>query len=359
MSIDDKNQEQSSYQYKYSCTLVVPGLLELAPIDHELYRDEKSQYKELELFLAKAKQKSHSRSGFERVLFELFGMTDSPDQVLPVAPISYLADTDNRVTGWCLRADPVHLTPDRDELMLSGPETLSLAMSEAEHLATELNVLFKEDGWRIEAITPTRWYLHLPDDPKIKTTDLSHVRDRSISHFLPGGPKGKQWHRIMNEVQMVLHASEVNSERLGHGQHPVSSLWFWGGGELPEFSHSLWSQVWSDEALSLGLAQVTRTPRFSVPKNGKDWLAEVNSPGEHLIVCNDIQLKRQESGPDAWHEELREFGTKWLDPLLKALRTGDIDQLSLSLCDGRTYSLTNSRLKHWWRRRKPLEMYYR
>jgi hypothetical protein len=257
-----------------------------------------------------------------------------------------------------MRADPVQLTPDRDELVLSGPEVLSLSMSEAEHLVTELNILFEEDGWRLEAKTATRWYLHLPEDPQITTSDLSQVRDKSIGGFLPAGPERKQWHRILNEVQMVLHASNVNSERQNSGQLPVNSLWFWGGGKLPEFGRSDWSQVWSSEVLSLGLAKVTRTPCLSVPKNSKAWLEQVNAPGEHLIIYEDIALQT-ENDLNVWCRELQKFENEWLIPLLEALRTGDIDQLTVNPCDGRTFGLTKSRLKHWWRRRKPIQSYGR
>lgn len=349
-------------QYKNSCTLIVPDLLKKLPDDEEFNRNDKLQLKSLEMLLAKAKQQSHELTGFEKNLFELFGISTSLEKPLAIAPVSYLADTGNKTAGWCLRADPVHLTPDRDELVLSGPESLSLSMSEAEHLVTELNVLFEENGWRLEAQTAERWYLHLPEDPQITTSDLSQVRDKSIGGFLPGGLEGKQWHRIMNEVQMVLHSSKVNSERQSHGQLPVSSLWFWGGGKLPEFGHSDWSQVWSDEILSLGLAKVTRTPCFSIPENSKDWLAQVNAPGEHLIICDDFALQKQGQNyndPEAWCSALKEFESKWLIPLLESLRNGDIDQLTVNPCDGRTFSLAKNRLKHWWRRRKPIHSYGR
>ena len=295
-------------------------------------------------------------------MIELFNQTTSADQPYPIASVCYLSDANtvgsNNPTSWCLRADPVQLTPDRDELVLSGPEVFSLSLTEAEHLVMDLNVLFEEDGWRLEAKTATRWYLHLPEDPQITTSDLSQVRDQSIGEFLPAGPGKKQWHRIMNEVQMVLHASNINSERQSNGQIPVSSLWFWGGGKLPEFGHSDWSQVWSNEVLSLGLAKITHTPCLSVPKNSKAWLEQVETPGEHLIIYEDIALQT-ESDPDAWCGGLQKFENEWLIPLLEALRNGEIDQLTVNPCDGRIFSLTKSRLKHWWRRKKPIHSYGR
>jgi hypothetical protein len=231
-------------------------------------------------------------------------------------------------------------------------------MYEAEQLVSELNVLFEEDGWLLEAKTSTRWYLHLSKDPQITTSNLSQVREKPIGGYLPGGPQATQWHRIMNEVQMVLHSSKVNSERAKHGQHPVSSLWFWGGGKLPEPGHSDWSQVWSNEVLSRGLAKLTRTPCFPLPENSKTWLSQVNAPGEHLIIYEGFVLL-SENDPDAWIRALSEFENKWLMPLLSALRNGEINHLTLNPCDGRTFSLTKNRLKHWWRRLKPIRSYCR
>ena len=281
------SKNNSTSNFSNSCTLVVPGLLKL-PLQeyfsegHGLCCEDQLQPKELELFLAKSKQQAQTATEFEEVLIELFNQTTSADQPYPIASVCYLSDANtvgsNNPTSWCLRADPVQLTPDRDELVLSGPEVFSLSLTEAEHLVMDLNVLFEEDGWRLEAKTATRWYLHLPEDPQITTSDLSQVRDQSIGEFLPAGPGKKQWHRIMNEVQMVLHASNINSERQSNGQIPVSSLWFWGGGKLPEFGHSDWSQVWSNEVLSLGLAKITHTPCLSVPKNSKAWLEQVETP---------------------------------------------------------------------------------
>ena len=360
-----RNKENdSNANYRHSCTLVVPGLLKCLTEDYGDYYTDNVQLNDLECFLAKAKQKNFGYAGFEKILFKLFNQTTEPDQPQPVAPVCYLADVDTldysniMPTNWCLCADPVLLTPDRDELVLSGPEVLSLTMYEAEQLASEINDLFEEDGWILEAKTVTRWYLHLPEDPQITTCDLSQVREQPIGGYLPGGPYATKWHRIMNEVQMILHSSKVNSERIKHGQQPVSSLWFWGGGKLPELDHSDWSQVWGNEVLSRGLAKTTRTPCFPLPENSKAWLSQVNAPGEHLIVYENLALL-SEHDPDARCLALSEFENKWLMPLLSALRNGDISQITLNPCDGRTFSLTKNRLKHWWRRLKPIRSYCR
>jgi hypothetical protein len=237
------------------------------------------------------------------------------------------------------------------------PEVLALSQAEADRLAADINVLFAEDGWRLEAATPTRWYLHLPEDPQLRTHDLSQVRSRAIGDFLPSGPNGKHWHRVMNEVQMVLHTSLVNSERQSAGQLPVSSLWFWGGGQTPVVGHARWSKLWSDEAVSLGLATLSSTPRKGLPTSAVEWLRTVVSPGEHLLVLDALQHAWQGEGVESWEQQLRIVENDWLSPLLEALRRGELAELSLCTCQGHRFTLTRGGLKRWWRRKRKLQDY--
>jgi hypothetical protein len=359
MSIEEKQDQSQSFadQYNKNCTLLVPGLLNSLLNNNESGVYQRDEYKDLEIFLSRAKKTRQGRRSCEAVQFDLFDILIPRDQELPIAPISYLGDTGKSESNWCLRADPVHLIPDRDELVLSGPDTLSLTISEAEHLAVELNNLFIEDGWRLEVVTPTRWYLHLLDRPQIRTWSLIQVNGQSIGHFLPEGPQAKQWHRLMNEVQMILHASDVNRSRQAIGQPTVSSLWFWGAGQLPESSHSSWSQVWSDESLSQGLAKLTRTPCSSMPDNAQTWLSAVNAPGEHLLVYTELAQPVQLNDFAQWQKVLSAFQIEWLSPLVAALKKGKIEQLTVNPCDGQSFRLTAGRLKYWWVRRKPLYVY--
>lgn len=354
-------EEQQNYtrarQFNKNCTLLVPELFKSFSVSDVIKEYQGNQFKDLELFLARSKGSQQDNNSYEAVLFDLFDIPLSDEDDLPIAPVTYLGDTGMSVTNWCLRADPVHLMPDRDELVLSGPETLSLTMVEAEHLAAELNNLFKQDGWRIEVAAPTRWYLHVPEKPQIRTWNLSQVSGHPVGRFLPEGQQAKQWHRVMNEVQMILHASEVNRGRQANGQRTISSLWFWGGGQLPGFGHSRWSQVWSDETLSKGLAKLTRTPCSSLPKNTHDWLSAVGAPGEHLLVYPELSRQGMFNDSVTWEKALLTFQQEWLTPLLEALKKKQIGQLTVNSCGGQSFRLTKARLKFWWLRRKPLSDY--
>jgi hypothetical protein len=346
-----------SEQVNRRCTMVIPGLLDLPVAESASAFSQLDQLPAMELFLSRAKRQRFSGAGLETVLFDLFDVEQPADADKPVAAITYAGDTGEPSTGWCLRADPVHLVPDRDQLVLMMPEILCLSQAEADRLVADINVLFAEDGWRLEVGTPTRWYLHLPDDPQLRTHDLSQVRSHAIGDFLPTGPNGRQWHRVMNEVQMVLHASVVNTERQSLGQLPVSSLWFWGGGQSPQVGHSRWSKLWSHEPVSLGLAALSSTPKKPLPASASEWLQTSIEPGAHLLVLDDLQKAWQFDGIEAWQQRLHNIDETWIAPLLSALRQGDITELTLCTCQGHRFSITRTGLKRWWRRKRVLARY--
>ena len=88
-----------------SCSLVVPGLLDIARIQNnleliDLSRSSLSRLKNLELFFARSKHSQFGHAGLESVLFELFDVSIVGDRDLPVAPISYLVDAGRQAEAW-------------------------------------------------------------------------------------------------------------------------------------------------------------------------------------------------------------------------------------------------------------------
>jgi len=332
-----------------ACTLVVPGLL---AVGDPKWLVGGERLRPWENFLARAGCADYSAPDLSALLFDLFGVDTPAHQDLPVAAVGYRADAGRPAPGWCLRADPVHLVADRDKLVMLGPERLSLCTAEVDALAAEFNGVFAQDGWRLEACAPTRWYLHLPDDPQLRSHELARVSGRAIGEYLPRGVQGKQWQRVLNEVQMLFHASPVNRERQARGEPTVNSLWFWGSGRTPSPGAAAWHQLWSNDALAAGLAQLGDIPRAAAPQSAQDWLARLPSAGEHLLVLDGFA----ESGddPQAWYAAMARWQSQWLEPLLDALARRDIARLSLCPADGRCFHLTRAALKRWWRRRRPL-----
>jgi len=343
----------SDSSLKRRCTLVLPGLLDLPASDRESAFLQVGRLAELECFFSRASSQLFPGTTLDAVMFALFDVAISTDKDLPVAAVSCVADG-GQVDDWCVRADPVQLIPDRDQLVLRGPESLSLSQTEADQLTVELNQQFAEDGWRVEACTPTHWYLHQSTVPELRTYSLAQVRGHAIGNYLPKGTDGKQWHRLMNEVQMVLHTSEVNQKRLAAGQVPVSSLWFWGGGKVPAIKSCHEKMLYSDEPVSRGLAILSNTAINDAPENAKMWLNASIAPGEHVLVMDGLLRCWQNGETENWLEQVKIFNRDWITPLLDALRQQQIDELIIYGCNGHKFTLTRSELKRWWRRKKSL-----
>ena len=81
-------------------------------------------------------------------LAQAFGLTlDAPERDLPTAALCLLAEAPNLARQGCwLHADPVHLRPDRDRLLLFGGPSLEVQESEASALVSAFNAHFAEDG---------------------------------------------------------------------------------------------------------------------------------------------------------------------------------------------------------------------
>lgn len=339
----------------HSITLYIPGLFspagdpaQLAALLKALPLD---NLPELELLLARAQQHSR-RVSDEQTLFSLFGI-DAPAGEWPVAAVTRLVDGGASDNCYWLRADPVHMQPSRDEVVMFGNRHLNVRNEERAQLREEFNRLFAEDGLYLEAQVNQRWYLRVERPPQITTTPLSAVLGQNIHHHLPQGGEELYWHKLLSEVQMLFYASSVNEQRRQQRQPEINSLWFWGGGLLPVASAAPWQRLWSNEVLSRGLARLTQVKESSLPATAEEWLEQATEAGRHLVV---IDGARQMEALLEWHEFVQELNQSWFAPLLAALRSGDLSEITL-ISDGHHFQLSRRQLGRWWRRRRPFSRY--
>lgn len=314
----------------------------------------------VETLLFKADSEELPASGLEAVLFDLFGVHRDSERDLPVAAVTRIADTGETDRHWWLRADPVHLRVDQSRLLLFGPAVLAIAPDEAGRLVQRFNSLFEQDGFLLEAPHPERWYLRLPGDPGIHTHRLSGIVGRDIHAFLPLGPTERRWHAILNEAQMLLHGSEVNQAREQEGRLEINSVWFWGGGVLPDRVGATYAQVWSDHPLAVGLAKLADVPVAPTPATALDWLKRSAAmAGEHLVVVPELESACVYGDAQAWAEAVTRVERDWFAPLLHALKRGDLSELRVYPGDKRVFRLRVGGLRRFWRRRRPLAAWMR
>ncbi len=341
-------------QRQTALTLLLPGLAPpmMAPDLPSGKEEAGIRPVALQRLLSRATFEKFPVTGLERQLFHLFGFP-LRDGELPVAELTYAFDGGER-PGSRLRCDPVHLVPGHNSLVLSAGGALNLSLDECACLAAELERAYSDLDWHFEALTPERWYLTLPEAPRLRTHPLSDVVGRSIEHYLPKGQDAKKWHARIAEVQMLLHDSPVNREREMRGAPKINSLWFWGEGVLPESQKPGWQGVWSDEPVARALAESSGVPCFPVPGDAAEWLA-ADVSGEHLLVLDRERYLHRFQERAVWLEWLSNLEERWFSPLLGALQRGRLARLTMIGEGDRAFRLDRRAMRRWWRRRRPVE----
>ena len=153
----------------------------------------------------------------------------------PMAAITRQWDAgDAQGSNW-LRADPVFIRPELMGARLMAWGNLDLDAAQADELLAPLRPLFGDAGFPISRGAGERWYLQLPSDVRLPEFALpaDALGGQLLAH-LPEGDEGRRWRVLGNEAQIILHNHPRNAARIAEGKLPVNSLWFWGGGRLPD-----------------------------------------------------------------------------------------------------------------------------
>jgi hypothetical protein len=301
----------------------------------------------LQLLLARAsRQVIPARSADQLIADQFSIVADVPE--LPAGALGLLGEGGEPAEAFWFKADPVHLRPDRDRLMLFPAAASASSPSEAETFVRECNRLLAQDGMELRIGERGGWYLRLPAPAVLETTPTDEVVGRYIDAYLPRGPEARRWMSLLTELQMVLHASSANLEREARGLPAVNGLWIWGGGRRPAQVHGDWTLTRGDRSLLRGLAREAGVAHESLPP-AREW-----KPGGRELMLLPAQQEALADGDlQAWYEAALSLERDWLVPLLEKLRSGEIGRIVVET--GRLrLTLTGRELRRFWRRPRPL-----
>ena len=332
-----------------SVHLVIPGLFLPKDIAAEVHAG--LSLPALEKILGRGHSEVLEPVALEELLYGLFDMRSAGDA--PIAPVS--AAFDGLSAGCWLRADPVHLRLQRDQ-MLMLPVT-EIRSDEAGQMCASLNEYFAGQGMEFLAPHPQRWYVRLDSLPDIRTRPISQVIGADVRRALPTGEDAPCWHRILNEIQMLLFAHPLNESRDARGTLTINSVWLWGAGHSENVSlQKNFNNVSSDEALVEMFASSAGVPFTAWAGQWRD----TESNGGQLLVWTGLRSALQSGDLGAWRSALQEFEKGYAQPLWQALRSGKIDRLQLDVpCvdSVRRVSLTRGDCWAFWRRARRLAEY--
>jgi hypothetical protein len=304
----------------------------------------------LEALLARGRWVPVRTDGYEATLFDLLGAYAADEQSLPAAEPCYRLDTQRPAAGSVLCADPVHLEPGIDELVLTPARDLAISEVEATSLAEALSSHFESRGWRIEAPHPERWYLSVAQSPPLLALPPSRVIGRNPHAHLPEGADARYWIAVLNEIQMLLHEHPVNRDREAAGRRPINGLWLWGAGPFRQRDSLPAGRVWARDALARALAEAAGLTCSELPVS----LSDLEPGGRCVVVIDDLLWPARQGRDDQWTAALEALNDRFFEPALRGL--GRIWRtIEILPCDARGCRLRATDRWRVWRRPRPLK----
>ena len=235
---------------------------------------------------------------------------------------------DARLSGW-LRADPAYIRPDiNGARLLATGAGLGIDAEDVDAFMPALRPLFGDAGFPLDAPSPGRWYLRLPKEAKLPdfASPAQALGDDVFEH-ISDGKDARRWRTLSSEAQVVLHNHPHNAARVAAGKPPINSLWFWGGGILPDHVTCAFPTVYSDDPLLHGLTHVGTLSAMTLaafPGFGSDALVDLR-----------------------WQRDPHSMLERWLSPAVQAASRGEV---VLDFADGAVYTLALSQRWRFWRK---------
>ncbi|MBL78591.1 MAG: phosphoglycerate mutase [Nitrosomonadaceae bacterium] len=337
---------------------------------HEIYQE--LSLPAIETLFAKSSRTKFDSEGVEDWLCKAFSVRRQHD--IPVAPLTLLADKTFDIEAgekYWLRADPVHLRVEHDQVLLADSRTFHISLEEASQFVEVINKYFSQDNLTsqngdnkkelisIFPLCADRWYLCLQKPPLIHTHLLSDVIVKNINDYFPYGPEEMFWRGLLNEVQMLLHEHPLNQIREERGDLALNGIWFWGGGISPEPVISPYEYVWSNDVFLSSLAIASGINLMELPNNMEAW-PHLNKSDRQLIFLNSLYGKAQYGDAHGWRESLKELEKNWFMPMLTMLRQGIIKQVTITAINEgvtRNFFITRNNLYRFWRLGRPFPTY--
>ncbi|MBL4851248.1 MAG: hypothetical protein JKY90_03065 [Gammaproteobacteria bacterium] len=324
-----------------SLSLLVPGLL-AKPVFSAAMQGQ--DLPALDRLFAKVVESIPAAMQFDQQLIHLLGGPRNDQIKLGVtASLAYLLGKDHfAVTNAAryLMAYPVHLQADSGRLLMYGQDGLDIEADEVEQWLAELSTIFVAHNIAIHSVSAETWLLCLAHPPQATFSELSDVLGQDIHDYMPAGDKGMFWRSLINEVQMQLHQSPLNSKRQARGLKAINSLWFAGVGDAVTLNKTNWSSLYSDNAMVCALADQAGIKWRSVAAG--DSVVDYNSDCQ-LIVDTSLVESAAREDLDHWYQALQTFHDTIVAPIVDAFNDGAIKTIQLYPINGHCYRIASKR----------------
>jgi hypothetical protein len=162
--------------------------------------------------------------------------------------------------------------------------------------------------------------------------------------FLPQGESALKFHAVLNEIQMVLYGHPVNDGRDAAGLPMINSVWLWGGGIFS-----------SDQPQSIATTSIYGGNEIVKALAGSHWYSALPSAAalpntDAVVVLDTLSFDAIYGNAYEWRVKWEQLELDWFAPLLAKLKTGQIQQLTLTFpAAGEQVKIKRSDLYRFWR----------
>src|SRR5437588_407621 len=192
-----------------------------------------------------------------------------------------------------------------------------------------------------------------PAPAAVPTLEPARWAGGDVAVALPRGAGAAPLRRFLSEVEMWLHAQELNDTRRRRGDPPVTTLWPWGAtGEPapPERRATRGAPLaFGREAYLRGLWQLLGSECRGLPGRFEDVASAASAAGAVLSVEVGAELERDAESTRA--DALSRLDARFVSPALEALRRGEVEGVTLIANDTLVSLRRHSHLRVWRRAR--------
>lgn len=301
----------------------------------------------IESFLSRSSVLFHRYTSTAGWICSALGVKRRPDW--PVGAILTRAHEKQAPEPYWLCADPVHLTVDRNELVLQQQSQLQLTLPESLALFAALESHFAPEDLQLMHVDTGRWCVASRRRPHLVTSDLELVEGRDVNDVLPSGQDAAIWQRYITEAQMILHDHPVNAAREDRGEPAVNSVWLWGGGVVPE-AERLFEKMSVNDSLLRAIGELSGAQVSAVSNTGSATGIDFRDTGNCFAEFPAYRTSDEDN-------VLARLESNWVVPAWEALRTGKLDKFTLVLRLGGAMvecSCDRKARRRLWKRRRPL-----
>lgn len=288
----------------------------------------------------------------ESWLARQFGLTENPprDTSPPIAIAMMKALGLKPLAGVWFMLNPVHIHIARDHLVLTDRRQLQLSEVESRALFETAQPLFEEAGKTLMYGDVHNWFMRAVDWHGLQTSTPDAACGHNIDIWMPKGSAARDWRKLQNEVQMHWHTHPINAARENRGAKPVNSLWLWACASMTmEVAPCYYQEVFNLSDWMRGLRQFPL--RQMQECSPSDVIAA--APERGLLILDKLIEPALSGDWSSWLERFHSIDDEWLTPLLAALQSKKLDQLSLILTHNAAraeFIVSKNSLRKFWAR---------